>query len=65
VHGVAEIMPAPNGLTRNIVQCLDDFNIPLYLSHTVTNVVGDKNVEKVVISEVDINFILLKGQKRI
>jgi len=64
VHGVAEIMPAPNGLTRNIVQCLDDFNIPLYLSHTVTNVVGDKNVEKVVISEVDINFNPIKGTEK-
>lgn len=41
VLGVAEIMPYSNGLTRNIVQCLEDFNIPLFLSHTVTNIEGN------------------------
>jgi NADPH-dependent 2,4-dienoyl-CoA reductase/sulfur reductase-like enzyme len=40
VLGVAEIMPWSNGLNRNMVQCLYDFNIPLYLSHTVSKVVG-------------------------
>lgn len=53
VLGVAEIMPYSNGLTRNIVQCLDDFNIPLFLSHTVTNIEGNQRVEGVTISEVD------------
>ena len=46
-------MPYSNGLQRNIVQCLEDFNIPLYLSTTVSNVIGKKRVEKVVLSKVD------------
>ena len=50
---VAEIMPYSNGLQRNIVQCLNDYNIPLYLSTTVSNVIGKKRVEKVVLSKVD------------
>jgi NADPH-dependent 2,4-dienoyl-CoA reductase/sulfur reductase-like enzyme len=45
VEGVYEIMPQPGGLTRNIVQCLDDYNIPLFLSHTVTDIMGRKRVE--------------------
>lgn len=50
---VAEIMPYSGGLKRNIVQCLDDFGIPLLLSHTVTRVEGKKRVEAVEVSEVD------------
>ncbi len=42
VKAVVELMPYSNGLNRNIVQCLNDYDIPLYLSHTVTNVVGRK-----------------------
>lgn len=59
VLGVAELMPYSNGLNRNIVQCLKDFDIPLYLSHSVSNVVGKDRIEKVVISKVDdkLNFI--------
>lgn len=59
VLGVAELMPYSNGLNRNIVQCLNDFNIPLYLSHSVSNIVGKDRIEKVVISKVDdkLNFI--------
>jgi len=53
VLGVAEIMPYSNGLTRNIVQCLNDFDIPLFLSHTVTNIIGKDNLEKIVIQKVD------------
>lgn len=53
VLGVAEIMPYSNGLNRNIVQCLHDFNIPLYLSHTIKNIEGQKEVEKVTIVQVD------------
>lgn len=53
VHAVAEIMPYSSGLKRNIVQCLDDFGIPLYLSHTITKIIGKDRVEGVVISEVD------------
>ncbi len=50
---VAELMPFSGGLKRNIVQCLDDFQIPLLLSHTVTRVEGEKRVEAVWVSEVD------------
>ena len=50
---VAEIMPYSNGLERNIVQCLKDFDIPLYLSTTVSNVIGKNRVEKVILSKVD------------
>ena len=53
VLACVELGPYSNGLTRNIVQCLNDFNIPLYLSHTVTNVIGKNRVEKVQISRVD------------
>lgn len=53
VVGVAELMPYSNGLNRNIVQCLQDFAIPLYLSHTVIDIKGEKHVEEVVIAQVD------------
>ena len=53
VAGVAELMPYSNGLMRNIVQCLEDYEIPLYLSHTVVRVEGYPNLERVVIAEVD------------
>ena len=55
VLAVVELMPYSNGLTRNVVQCLEDFNIPLYLSHTVTNIIGNDRVKKVVVSNVDEN----------
>lgn len=59
VLGVAELMPYSNGLNRNIVQCLEDFNIPLYLSHTVKKVIGKNRLEEVIIQKVDenLNFI--------
>ena len=50
---VCELMPYSGGLKRNIVQCLDDFGIPLLLSHTVVRVEGKRRVEAVVIAEVD------------
>lgn len=53
VVGVAEVMPYSNGLNRNIVQCLKDFDIPLYLSHTVIDIKGSRHVEEVVIAQVD------------
>jgi len=56
VIGVAEIMPYSNGLTRNIVQCLHDFDIPLFLSHTVVDVQGESRVNRVVIAQVDEQF---------
>lgn len=59
VLGVAELMPYSAGLNRNIVQCLKDFNIPLYLSHTVKKVEGLSHIERVTIAKVDekMNFI--------
>lgn len=53
VHAVCEIMPYSSGLKRNIVQCLDDFGIPLYLNHTITKIEGEGRVTGVVVSEVD------------
>lgn len=53
VLACVELCPYSNGLTRNIVQCLEDYGIPLYLSHTITGIVGRERVEKVVISKVD------------
>lgn len=53
VLGVAEICPWSNGLNRNMVQCLYDYDIPLYLSHTVIKAEGKSRLEKVVIAQVD------------
>lgn len=53
VKAVVELMPYSSGLNRNIVQCLNDFNIPLLFSHTVVDIKGKKRVESVVIAEVD------------
>jgi NADPH-dependent 2,4-dienoyl-CoA reductase/sulfur reductase-like enzyme len=53
VKAVVELMPYSSGLNRNIVQCLNDFNIPLLFSHTVLKINGDDRVESVVIAEVD------------
>ena len=53
VAGVFELMPHANGLSRNIVQCLDDFDIPLHLSTTVVDIVGHDRVEKVTVAPVD------------
>ena len=61
VLGVAELNPYSAGLNRNIVQCLQDFNIPLYLSHTVKEVKGKEHVEKVVIAKVDEKFNFIDG----
>ena len=53
VLAVAELMPYSGGLKRNIVQCLDDFGIPLKLSHTVVNIEGKERVQAVTIAKVD------------
>lgn len=53
VQVVAELMPYSGGLKRNIVQCLDDFDIPLKLSHTVTEIHGQERVEGITLSAVD------------
>lgn len=64
VLGVAEIMPYSNGLNRNIVQCLNDFDIPLYLSHTVKKVVGKDRVEKIIIAKVDDKMNYIPGSEK-
>lgn len=56
VVGVAELMPYSNGLSRNIVQCLEDFNIPLYLSTTVTKIIGHSRLERIELCKVDENL---------
>lgn len=61
VKAVVELMPYSGGLNRNIVQCLDDFNIPLKLSHTVIEIRGKERVEGVVIAEVDKNRQAIPG----
>ena len=55
VEAVCEVMPYSGGLTRNIVQCLEDFDIPLYLSTTVVKIHGKKRLEGVTIAQVDEN----------
>lgn len=64
VLAVAELMPFSSGLMRNIVQCLDDFKIPLYLSHTVTQIKGKDRVEAVVIAQVDESFKVIPGTEK-
>ena len=61
VLGVAELMPYSAGLNRNIVQCLKDYDIPLYLSHTVKQVIGDSHLKKVVIAKVDEKMQFIPG----
>ena len=53
VKAVCELLPYSGGLTRNIVQCLEDFEIPLYLSTTVCEIHGKKRVEGVTVAQVD------------
>jgi len=65
VIGVYEIMSYPGGLQRNVVQCLNDFDIPLHLSHTVTEIRGNQRVEGVVISEVDSNLHPVQGSEKL
>ena len=61
VLAVAEILPYSGGLTRNIVQCLDDYNIPLYLSHTIVAIEGRERVEGITIAKVDDKRLPIPG----
>ena len=63
VLAVCEIMPYSSGLKRNIKQCLEDFDIPLYLNHTITKIEGEKRVTGVVISKVDENRVPIEGSE--
>jgi len=65
VERVLEIMPFLTGLTRNYVQCLQDFNIPLQLRHTVSRILGNYRVEAIETVEVDENFKPIKGTEEI
>jgi NADPH-dependent 2,4-dienoyl-CoA reductase/sulfur reductase-like enzyme len=65
VIGVYEIMSYPGGLKRNIVQCLNDFDIPLHLSHTVTEIKGKERVQGVVISKVDSKLHPVEGSEKL
>ena len=64
VKAVAEILPYPSGLVRNVVQCLHDFDIPLLLSHTVVEVHGDMRVEGVTLVQVDDQWNLIQGTEQ-
>ncbi|WMJ23776.1 FAD-dependent oxidoreductase [Paludicola sp. MB14-C6] len=61
VLACVELMPYSGGLNRNIVQCLNDYNIPLYLSHTITDIKGKNRVERVIVSKVDENRQPIQG----
>jgi thioredoxin reductase len=65
VLGVYEAKPTPSGLSRNIAQCLTDFNIPLHLSTTVTRVFGVDRLEAVEIAKVDGKMNPIKGTEEI
>ena len=64
VIGVAELQPYSNGLARNIKQCLEDFDIPLYLSHTVEAVHGRDRLEYITLIEVDEHLKKIEGSEQ-
>ena len=63
VLGVYEVQPYPSGLKRNIVQCLDDYNIPLHLSKTIVEVVGKDRVEGIYVAPVNPDFSMDLSKK--
>ena len=65
VVACVELMPYCNGLNRNIVQCLNDYDIPLYLSHTITEIRGERRVEGAVVAEVDSHGKPVPGTERL
>ena len=64
VKAVVELMPYSGGLKRNIVQCLDDFEIPLMLSHTIIDIKGKERLSSVTIAKVDENRNIVKGTEK-
>ena len=64
VEAVFEILPYASGLPRNIQQCLSDYDIPLYLSHTVTNIKGKSRLEGITVSQVDKNMQIIEGTEK-
>lgn len=64
VLAVLEILPSASGLPRNIEQCLNDYNIPLFLSHTVTNIYGKERLEGITVSKVDDRLQPISGTEK-
>ena len=64
VKAVFEVLPYPSGLPRNIEQCLNDYDIPLYLSHTITNIKGRSRLEGVTVSRVDEHMKPIPGTEK-
>jgi NADPH-dependent 2,4-dienoyl-CoA reductase/sulfur reductase-like enzyme len=64
VRAVVEVLPYVGGLIRNEVQCLHDFDIPLFLEHTVTSIQGEERVKSVTIAQVDRNWTPIKGTEK-
>ena len=64
VAGVAEIMDYPTGLNRNVVQCLHDYDIPLHLSHTVTDIYGSNRLEGIELTRVDEDLQPVEGTEK-
>lgn len=64
VLGVVELLPYASGLPRNVVQCLDDYDIPLFLNHTITCIEGRDRLEQVTIAQVNENMVPIAGTER-
>ncbi|WP_369426536.1 NAD(P)/FAD-dependent oxidoreductase [Clostridium estertheticum] len=64
VKAVFEMQSYPSGLPRNIQQCLNDYNIPLYLSHTITNIKGQSRLEGITVNKVDEKFKPIPGTEK-
>ena len=64
VLGVVEILPYASGLPRNVVQCLDDYDIPLFLNHTVTSIEGRERLERITIAQVNKKMDPISGTER-
>ena len=65
VEAVIEILPEPAGLSRNVSQCLYDYGIPIFCSHTVSKIIGKKRLEAVEISELDESMQPIRGTERL
>ena len=64
VLGVVEIFPYASGLPRNVVQCLDDYDIPLFLNHTVTSIRGRERLEQITIAQVNESMVPIPGTEK-
>lgn len=65
VLACVEVMPYSGGLNRNIVQCLHDFNIPLYLSHSIIDIKGNERLESITMAEIDSNRKVIPGTEQV